>query len=152
MAAGTAFKRTAGSVPLTTPLDAFGGVLIPSDTYDTDTNVAFDNMASSGVIVVIDMSTETEAGVSIVFTLQGLDPVSGAVWDLIAATVTDVGTTVLQVSPNLDTTVPTADADGLPVLAVSNVAKKLIPPHLNLKVDHADGKDSIYSVAVYFAA
>lgn len=134
------------------PYPVGGGTLLPSASRTADVDVDFDNTFGQGIIIVIDWTEETDSGASIVYTLQGRDPTSGKTWDLIAATITGVGTTVLQVSPNLATVVATADADGLPVLAVSNVAQKLVPPHLRLNVNAADTKAVIYSVAAYLTA
>jgi len=144
----------AGPVRASVPLDVSGGLLVASGSYTADADIQFDRpFEAVGVIVVIDWTVETDAGASIAYTLQGKVPNADTsiVWAISpAVTVTQVGTNVIQVHPSLLHTVPTADADGLPYLAVAGVGNALVPSTLNLNINAADTKAVIYSVHVYF--
>lgn len=126
--------------PIAAQYPAFGGALLRSAERTADVDVDFSNQSGQSLIIVIDWTAETDAGASIVYTIQGRDPVSGATWDILAsAAITAVGTTVLRVSPHI-------------AASANVIAKDIVPPHLRLKVDAADTKRVTYSVAAYFTA
>lgn len=94
---------------------------------------------SAGVVVVIDVTVAT-GGQSIVFTLQGVDPVSGAAYDILAsAAVTATGTTKLKCRPGITTAANVAVADAL-------------PPRLRIKAVPADTKTCTYSISALHTA
>lgn len=101
-------------------------------TGDTET-WDWEQAESQGLVVVIDVTALT-AGASLVFTIQGVDPVSGATWDILAsAAVVATGTTVLKVHPAL-----TASANA--------VAKDVVPARVRVKVVPADTKSVTYTI------
>jgi hypothetical protein len=86
-----------------------------------------------GVVVVIDV-TAAAATPSVVFTVQGKDPLSGKYYDILAsAAVVATGTTVLKVYPGI-----TAAANA----AVSDV----VPQHWRVKAVAADSDSLTYSM------
>lgn len=98
-----------------------------ADTFQTSGD-------SDGLLVIIDVTADP-ATASVVFTLQGVDPVSGKTWDVLAsAAVTAVGTTILRVSPNL-------------TAAANTIAKDLVPAFFTVAAVHADADSITYSVA-----
>jgi hypothetical protein len=89
---------------------------------------------TQGLIVVIDV-TAAVASPSVVFTIQGVDPVSAKTWDILAsAAVTGTGTTVLRVHPEI-----TASAN--------LIAKDVVPAYFTVTAVHADADSITYSVA-----
>lgn len=89
-----------------------------------------------GLICVIDC-TAIAATPSVVFTLQGYDPVSTKVWTLLAsAAIVATGTTILRVSPHL-----TASAN--------LIAKDIVPDAFTLTAVHGDADSITYSVSVH---
>lgn len=86
------------------------------------------------LIVIIDVTAVT-ATPSVTFTIQGVDPVSDATWDILAsAAVTADGTTVLRVSPHL-------------TAAANTIAKDIVPAFFTVAAAHLDGDSITYSVA-----
>lgn len=91
------------------------------------------NSGCRGLHLVIDC-TAADATPSVVFTIQGKDPVSGKVWTILAsAAITAVGTTVLKVYPGL-------------TAAANAAANDILPPTWNVKAVHANGVSVTYSV------
>lgn len=72
---------------------------------------------------------------SITVTVDGVDPVSGQGYTILAsAAITAVGTTVLRVGPSLTG-------------AANTVAKDYLPPFFRITAAHADADSITYSVA-----
>lgn len=89
---------------------------------------------ASGLILVIDV-TAVDLTSSVVFTVQGVDEVSGKTWDILAsAAITAVGTTILQVHPNL-------------TAAANSKADDLVPSRFTITAVHADASSVTYSVS-----
>lgn len=89
-----------------------------------------------GLILVIDVTADPAAA-SVTFTIKGVDPVSGKTWDiLVSAVIASVGTTVLQVHPEL-----TASANV--------IAEDAVPTFFTVEAAHADADSITYSVAAY---
>lgn len=89
--------------------------------------------ATSGLVVVIDV-TAASATPSVVFTVQGVDQVSGKTWDILAsAAVTAIGTTVLRISPHLTG-------------AANTIAKDIVPAAFTVTAVHADADSITYSI------
>lgn len=87
-----------------------------------------------GLVLVIDATAAT-ATPSVVFTILGVDPVSGKTWTVLAsAAVTAVSTTVLRVSPHL-------------TAAANTIAKDLIPSYFTVSVVHGDADSITYTVS-----
>lgn len=87
-----------------------------------------------GLLVIIDCTAAT-ATPSVVFTIKGVDQVSGKTWDVLAsAAVTATGTTVLRVSPHL-------------TAAANLIAKDLVPSSFTVSAVHADTDSITYSVS-----
>lgn len=113
-------------------------VLAPGARTETPTVETFrvTGGEAHGLIVVID-ATADPAAASVVFTIQGVDPVSGKTWDILAsAAVDDVETRVLRVHPLLET-------------AANLIAADIIPPYFTVAAVHADTDSITYSVAAY---
>lgn len=90
----------------------------------------------TGLVCVIDV-TAIAATPSVVFTLQGYDPVSTKVWTLlVSAAIVATGTTVLRVHPQL-----TASAN--------LIAKDIVPDAFTLTAVHGDADSITYTVAVH---
>jgi len=88
---------------------------------------------SVGGLFVIDV-TDTTATPSVVFTIQGVEPISGNTWAILASSaITSAGTTVLRVHPSL-----TASANA--------VAKDILPQAININCNHADTDSITYSI------
>lgn len=83
---------------------------------------------------VIDV-TATSATPSVVFTIEGKDPLSGAFWTILTdAAVTATGTTFLQV--------------GKDITAATNVAaNQFLPDEYRVTATHADADSITYSVS-----
>lgn len=126
--------------------NAEGGPLVEPGEYTADANINFQRVVEAdGIVVVIDWTAETDAGASIVYTLQGRVPGTSIVWDLGAVTVTAVGTAIIEVSDALNAATYAAD------VAIAGKGNHVVPPNLNLKIDAADTKRVTYSVHVYFS-
>lgn len=86
-----------------------------------------------GLHLTIDCTAVTSTP-SVVFTIMGVDRVSGKTYDiLVSAAITGTGTTVLKVGPGL-----TASANV--------VANDIIPPVIRIKAVHGDTDSIVYSV------
>ncbi len=91
------------------------------------------NGGARGVHVVIDATAAT-ATPSVVFTIQGKDPVSGQYYTLLAsAAITGVSTTVLRVFPGA-------------TVAANTVANDCLPGVWRVIATHADADSITYSV------
>lgn len=92
------------------------------------------NYNARGVVVVIDVTAAADTP-SIVVTIQGLDPVSGQYYTLLAsAAITGISTVVLRVYPGL-------------TAAANLVANGILPRNWAIDVVHADGDSITYSVS-----
>jgi len=113
-------------------------VILPSAARTaTPTVENFTNGGSyRGIILVIDCTADPAAA-SVTFTLQGVMPVSGKKYTILAsAAITGTGTTVLRVFP------------GAPV--TNNVsANDTLPPVWTLAAVHADTDSITYSVEAH---
>jgi len=95
--------------------------------------------SATGCIVIIDC-TAIAATPSVVFTLQGYDPVSTKVWTLLAsAAIVATGTTILRVSPHL-------------TAAANLIAKDIMPDSFTMSAVHGDADSITYSVSVQLVA
>ena len=89
-----------------------------------------------GMVVVIDV-TATSSTPSVVFNVDGFDPLSGKTWTLLdSAALTSTGTTILKVAPGL-----TASANA--------VATDMIPAIVRIAPIHADADSITYTVTVH---
>lgn len=124
--AGTAFRDLAGNIEET----IFASAARTADENSAD----FTNGNAKGIKVVIDVTVDP-ALASVVFNIQGKDPVSGKYYLLLAsAAIAAVGTTVLTVYPGLT--------------AVANVtATDIVPTTYRVSADHADTDSITYSVS-----
>lgn len=127
-------------------------VLVPTDSrgvafpvYEavartaTPTAEAFANPhGCKHLVVVIDVTAATGSP-SVVFTIQGYDPVSGKTWTILAsAAKTGTGTTVLRVTPTI-------------AISANLIALDIVPAFLKIAPVHT-GVDSItYSVSAHLA-
>lgn len=103
----------------------------------TPTAVTINNLCASGLHLVINVTAKTSSP-SIVVSILGIDPVSGATYTILAgAAITATGTTVLKVFPG---------ALGDPDL----VANDFIPKGLQIAVVHANANSMTYSVGAMF--
>jgi hypothetical protein len=92
-----------------------------------------------GVILVIDV-TAAPGAQNLVVTLEGVDPVSGKFWSILAsAAITAISTTVLKVFPGL-----TASANA--------VANDVLPPAWHVKVTNSGAGSWTYTVAAHLLA
>lgn len=107
--------------------------ILPSAARTADSNTQFTHSGTGGK-VIIDCTVDPAAA-SVVFTLQGIDPISGSTWTILqSAAVAAVGTTVLTVFP------------GAP--ATANVsANDFLPENIQINANHADGDSITYSVS-----
>jgi hypothetical protein len=95
------------------------------------------NPAAKGLMVVIDVTAVT-ADPSVVFTIQGKDPLSGKYFTLLAsAAITATGTTVLRIYPGL-------------VVAANLVASDVLPGIWRIVATHADADSITYSVGALY--
>lgn len=86
-----------------------------------------------GGLFIINVTAAT-ATPSVVFTIKGTDPASGATWDILAsAAITGTGTTVLRVHPEL-------------TAAANTIAKDFLPAAFSIVATHADADSITYSV------
>ncbi len=102
-------------------------------TADED-SADFTNDNARGIKVVIDVTVDP-ALASVVFTIEGKDPVSGKYYGLLtSAAIAAVGTTVLTVYPGLT--------------AVANItATDVLPTTYRVSANHADADSITYSVS-----
>lgn len=107
--------------------------LVVSSAARTATDNFTFSCNTTGGLFVIDVTAAT-ATPSVVFTIQGVEPVSGNTWTILAsAAITGTGTTVLRVHPSL-----TASAN--------LIAKDILPQAININAAHADTDSITYSV------
>ena len=100
------------------------------DTVDVDMGRAH------GMVVVIDVTVALVTP-SVVFNVDGFDPLSGKTWTLLdSAAITGTGTTILKVAPGL-----TASANA--------VATDMIPAVVRIAPIHADADSITYTVTVH---
>lgn len=93
----------------------------------------FTNSEYRGIDVVINV-TAAAATPSVVFTIQGQDPVSGEAYTILSsAAITGTGTTVLRVYPGL-------------TAAANTVANYALPRVWRVNAVHADADSITYSV------
>lgn len=92
------------------------------------------NPGKSGVEIIIDV-TAIAATPSVVFTIQGFDPLSGKYYTILAsAAITGTGTTVLRVGPGL-------------TAAANTVANFNLPRNWRVACTHGDADSITYSLA-----
>lgn len=107
-------------------------VVTPSIARTATNNSTF-ACATEGGLFIIDVTAVT-ATPSVVFTIQGVEPISGNVYTILAsAAITATGTTVLRVHPSL-----TASANA--------IAKDILPMGINIAAVHADADSITYSI------
>lgn len=109
--------------------------LLPSSARTATTNSNdINNRTSCGVHVIIDV-TAASATPSVVFKIQGKDPLSGKYYDLLtSAAITGTGTTVLKVFPS--------------ATAATNLAvNDFLPKVWRVLATHADTDSITYSVS-----
>lgn len=100
----------------------------------TPTPTDFANATWRGCVVTIDVTAADGTPPSVVFTLQGKDPVSGKYYTILAsAAITGTGTTVLRVYPGL-----TASANA--------VVSDVLPPVFRVNAVHGNAGSITYSV------
>ncbi len=99
----------------------------------------FENWNGQSLHVIIDI-TAAVSSPSVVFKIQGYDPVSDKTWDVLAsAAKTGTGTTHLVVSPH--------------IAAAANVnAKDILPAYIRVLADHSNTDSITYSVAAQLVA
>jgi hypothetical protein len=107
-------------------------VVVSSAARTADDNFTF-VCNTTGGLFVIDVTAAT-ATPSVVFTIQGVEPISGNVWTILqSAAITAAGTTVLRVYPTL-------------TAAANTIAQDILPQGINIFCDHADADSITYSV------
>jgi hypothetical protein len=109
-----------------------------TDWWDFDT--AYDGSPNAqSLFVIIDCTVDAEAA-SVVFKIQGVDPISGKTWDILtSAAVAAVGTVVLRVSPHI-------------TAAANTIAKDIVPARVRILATAADGDDLTYSIGAQLVA
>jgi hypothetical protein len=99
----------------------------------TATHTATMECGSIGGVFIINV-TAASATPSVVFTVKGVDPASGATWDILAsAAITGAGTTILRIHPSL-------------TAAANTIAKDVLPAAVAITCTHADADSITYSV------
>lgn len=99
----------------------------------TNNSVDLQNLLHRGVHLVIDV-TAVAATPSVVFTIQGKDPLSGQYYTILAsAAVTATGTTVLRVFPGA-------------TAAANTVANDWLPQTWRVLATHGDADSITYTV------
>jgi hypothetical protein len=95
-------------------------------------NFSFISNTLGGAIII--NVTGASVTPSVVFTVKGQDPASGATWDILAsAAITGIGTTVLRIHPEL-----TGSAN--------TIAKDFLPKAVVITATHADADPITYSI------
>jgi hypothetical protein len=101
-------------------------------TADPDT-IELEVAGYRALHMVIDCTAVTSSP-SVVFTVMGVDRVSGKTYNLlVSAAITGTGTTVLKVGPGL-------------TAAANVVANDVLPPVIRIKAVHGNSDSSTYSV------
>ena len=91
-------------------------------------------LGSKAGVFVIDVTAVT-ATPSVVFTILGVDPLSGKTWTILAsAAITTTGTTILRVDPGL-----TASAN--------LIAKDVLPQGVNVTAVHGNTDSITYTMS-----
>jgi hypothetical protein len=109
-------------------------LLASAERIATTSSADQTNYNGRGCAVTFDFTVETDAGVSIVVTVEGKDSTSGKYYTILAsAAITGVGTTVLTVFPGA-------------VAVANSVANALLPRKWRVTVTPADNKRATYSV------
>ncbi len=107
-------------------------VIVPSAARTAGADFTF-TCATTGGLFVIDVTAAT-ATPSVVFTIQGVEPISGNKWTILqSAAITGTGTTVLRVYPTL-------------TAAANTIAQDILPQGININCNHADADSITYSV------
>ena len=102
----------------------------------TPTPADVDMSRAHGMVVIVDVTAASDTP-SVVFNVDGFDPVSQKTWTLLdSAAITGTGTTVLKVGPGL-----TASANA--------VADDLIPAIVRIAPVHADADSITYTVTAH---
>ena len=102
----------------------------------TPTPADVDMGRAHGMVVIVDVTAASDTP-SVVFNVDGFDPVSQKTWTLLdSAAITGTGTTVLKVGPGL-----TASANA--------VADDLIPAIVRIAPVHADADSITYTVTAH---
>lgn len=99
----------------------------------TATSSVSETVGSKGGVFIIDV-TAVSATPSVVFTINGVDPVSDSTWTILtSAAITSVGTTVVKVYPG--------------ITAAANVAvSDILPEAVKVIATHGDGDSITYTV------
>lgn len=107
-------------------------IVAPSVARTATADFTFACSAESGLFI-IDVTAAT-ATPSVVFTIQGVEPISGNVYTILAsAAITGTGTTVLRVHPSL-------------TAAANTIAKDILPMAINIAAVHGDADSITYSI------
>lgn len=107
-------------------------VVIPSDSRTATGNYTFSS-GTIGGLFVIDVTSVTDTP-SVTFTIQGVEPISGNTWDILASSaISTTGTTVLRVHPSLPDSSNATEQD-------------ILPQAININADHDDTDAITYSV------
>ena len=101
----------------------------------TPTAITKNTKRAIGMHLVIEV-TAASATPSVVVTVDGIDQVSGAAYNLLtSAAITGVSTNVLKIHPD--------------ILAVTNIAAgDMLPEQTRVTMTHADGDSITYSVGM----
>ncbi len=106
--------------------------ILASAARTADSNTEF-TQSGTGGLLIIDVTLDPAAA-SVVFTLQGIDPVSLKKYTILtSAAITATGTTVLRVFPGSTVTANLA-------------ANDFLPQNVNLNANHVDTDSMTYSV------
>lgn len=111
-----------------TPYDSVARVATP-------TAVEFNTKRDTGIIVVINV-TAVSATPSVVPTIDGIDSVSGAAYNLLTgAAITGTGITFLRIHPAIE--------------GAANIkASEMLPELTRITMTHADADSITYSVSI----
>ena len=100
----------------------------------TATSTVHQNISSAAGFFIIDVSAAT-ATPSVVFTVNGVDPVSNSTFTIIeSAAITGTGTTVLRVFPGA-------------TAAANTIVNDLLPEGISITATHADTDSITYTVS-----
>lgn len=100
----------------------------------TTETYALPTRGRQGLIVILD--TDTASGFSQTISVEGVDPVSGEVWTILAAAAqTAAGQKVLRIRPGI-------------TVAANVSAADILPATVNVKVTHTDATSVTRTIAV----